>query len=233
MSPKKKSVVVETPEVLKAERGLVKRATGKQQLPTKEMTPEERVDVIRGHLDSMESVQTVFAAGAVTIGLELLALRAQTQHGVFEQIFEERIARPRFTYRTARKYMQAAERVRTKLLRSGCDVIAGSWDIAPSSMTLQRRKSLHDALGEVLTGKSLSDLLMGDREVGGGGKGGSVPSTGKEAEQEAIRQSYEALAKQITREIVSQSRWKRLSTDELDHLRLALSTALDSINARI
>jgi hypothetical protein len=100
-------------------------------------------------------------------------------------------------------------------------------------MTLQKRKSLHDALGEVLTGKSLSDLLMGEREAGGGGKGGSVPSTGKEAEMEAIRQSYAALAKQVTREIVAQSRWKMLSTDELDQLRNALSTALDSINDRI
>jgi ATP/maltotriose-dependent transcriptional regulator MalT len=74
---------------------------------------------------------------------------------------------------------------------------------------------------------------MGEREVGGGGKGGSAPTTGKEAEMEAIRQSYAALAKQITREIVVQSRWKMLSTDELDLLRNALNTALSTIDDRI
>jgi hypothetical protein len=221
----------EVPEVMPAERAVAKRA-GKQ-IPTKEMTPEARVDVIRGHLDSMESVQTVFAAGAVTIGLELLSLKSQTPRGEFETIFEERIARPRFTMRTARKYMQAADRVRTKLLRSGSEVIAGSWDIAPSSMTIAKRNSLHEAIGEMLTGKSLSDLLMGDRAVGGGGKGGSEPATGKAAEEAAIVESYEALCRQIVREIITGKRWQKLDPDALGHLRTALRSASEQIEAFI
>ena len=221
----------EVPEVLPAEHAVAKR--GGKQLPTKEMTPEARVDVIRGHLDSMESVQTVFAAGAVTIGLELLALKSQTPRGEFETIFDERIARPRFTMRTARKYMQAADRVRTKLLRSGSEVIAGSWDIAPSSMTIAKRNSLHEALGELLTGKSLSDLLMGDHAVGGGGKGGSTPATGKAAEEAAVVESYEALCRQIVREVITSKRWQKLDPEALGHLRNALRSATDQIEAFI
>jgi hypothetical protein len=220
------------PEVMPAERGLVKRGKASQ-VPTKEMTAEARVDVIRGHLDSMESVQTVFAAGAVTIGLELLSLKSQTPRGEFETIFEERIARPRFTMRTARKYMQAADSVRTKLLRAGSDVIAGSWDIAPSAMTIAKRNSLHEALGDLLSGKSLSDLLMGDRVVGGGGKGGSTPTTGKAAEEAAIVESYEALCKQIVREIITGKRWQKLDPDALGHLRNALRSATEQIEAFI
>lgn len=230
--PKKATAAVVEPEVMPAERGLVKRGAAKQ-VPTKEMTAEARVDVIRGHLDSMESVQTVFAAGAVTIGLELLSLKAQTPRGEFETIFEERIARPRFTMRTARKYMQAADSVRTKLLRSGSEVIAGSWDIAPSAMTIAKRNSLHEALGDLLTGKSLSDLLMGDRVVGGGGKGGSAPTTGKAAEEAAVVESYEALCRQIVREIVTSKRWQTLDADAIKHLRNALSAASEQIESFI
>jgi hypothetical protein len=51
--------------------------------------------------------------------------------------------------RTAQKYMQAADKVRTKLLKAGNDVIATSWDVAPSAMTLAKRKSLTEALGEL------------------------------------------------------------------------------------
>jgi hypothetical protein len=219
-------------EIVKPERGMVKRAdAGKAQ--AQEMTPEARVNVIRGHLDSMENVQTVFAAGAVTIGLELIALKAQTNKGEFEEIFKERIERPRFQMRTAQKYMQAADRVRTKLLKAGNETIATSWDVAPSAMTLQKRKSLTEALGELLTGKTLSDLLMGDRPVGGGGPGGKAPSSGAEAEMQATEQVYKALRLQITREIITRKAWKMLPEDELQALRQVLETAVKELPAKI
>jgi hypothetical protein len=197
------------------------------------MTPEARVDVIRGHLDSMENVQTVFAAGAVTIGLELISLRNQCAHGEFETIFVERIERPRFTMRTARKYMQAADRVRTKLLKAGNETIATSWDVAPSAMTMAKRKSLTEALGELLTGKTLSDLLMGDKPVGGGGPGGKAPSSGAEAELDGVVQVYKALRMQVTKEVVQRKAWKMLPDDELQVLRQTLETAVRELPAKI
>jgi hypothetical protein len=218
-------------EVVKPERGLVKRADGKAQAQA--LTPDARVNVIRTHLDSMENVQTVFAAGAVTIGLELIALRNQCAHGEFETIFQERIERPRFQMRTARKYMQAADRVRTKLLKSGNETIATSWDVAPSAMTLAKRNGLKEALGELLTGKTLSDLLMGDRVVGGGGPGGRVPSSGAEAEMQATEQVYKALRLQITREVITRRAWKMLPEAELQALRQTLETAVRELPAKI
>jgi hypothetical protein len=224
---------VEKPEVMP--KGGVAVAKRGATLPVKDVSVDERVHIVRNMLDTMENVQTAFAAGAVQVGMELLALKEQSPYGEFDKIFQDQIERPRFSRRTAAKYMQVAEQVRIKLLKSDQyrNQIADSWNVPPSAMTLSKRRELQTILGEILNGKTMSDLLMGERVIGGGGKGGSAPTTGKEAEQEAIRQSYEALAKQITREIVSQSRWKRLSTDELDHLRLALTTALDSINDRI
>jgi len=217
-------------EVLKPERGVVKREAGGK---VADMAPEARVNVIRGHLDSMENVQTVFAAGAVTIGLELIALKNQCAHGEFETLFSERIERPRFTMRTARKYMHAADRVRTKLLKSGNDVIATSWDVAPSAMTLAKRKSLTEALGELLTGKTLSDLLMGDRPVGGGGPGGKAPASGADAELEGVVQVYKALRIQIIKEIVTRRAWKMLPEDEIQVLRQTLETAVRELPAKI
>jgi hypothetical protein len=229
MKQKNKAEKVQA-EIVKPERGLVKREAGGK---VADMAPEARVNVIRGHLDSMENVQTVFAAGAVTIGLELIALKNQCAHGEFETLFAERIERPRFTMRTARKYMHAADRVRTKLLKSGNDVIATSWDVAPSAMTLAKRKSLTEALGELLTGKTLSDLLMGDRVVGGGGPGGRAPSSGAEAEMQATEQVYKALRLQITREIITRKAWRMLPADELQHLRQVLETAVRELPAKI
>jgi len=222
---KEKAQVV-IPEVLKPERAMVKH--GQQKLPVQEMTPDARVNVIRSHLDKMENVQTIFAGGAVIIGMELIALKSQVNHGEFETIFKERIERPRFTYRTARKYMLAADLARTSMLKSGNDVIASSWDVAPSAMSIQKRRSLTEALGGLLNGKTLSDLLMGDRPTGGGGNG-PAPRNGAKAEMQAVVETYKALRTQLARQILSHKHWRMLPADELASLRHALETALEEL----
>lgn len=226
---KKHKKVALTPEVMPKAGALVKRS----KLPVAEITVEERIKVIRNNLDMMENVQLAFAAGAVQIGMEVLALKAQTPYGQFETLFHEQLERPRFTWRTAQKYMRAAEQVRVKLLKSGSQEIAESFDVPPSAMTLAKRRKLQDVLSEVLNGKTLSDLLMGDRQVTGGGPGGRAPSTGAEAQLEAHVQIYQALRKQITREILVSKNWKHLPAREIADLRTVLEQAANELPVKI
>jgi len=129
------------------------------------------------------------------------------------------------------RVMKAADLVRTKLLKSGNDVVASSWDVAPSAMSIQKRRSLTEALGGLLNGKTLSDLLMGDRPTGGGGNG-TAPRNGAEAEMQAVVETYKALRTQLVRQILSHKHWRMLPADELASLRHALETALEELPAK-
>ena len=82
-------------------------------------------------------------------------------------------------------------------------------------------------------GKTLSDLLMGDRPVGGGGPGGRAPKTGADAELQAVAQIYQALCKQITREIIAGKNWRMLPEQDLRDLRHTLETARDALPVKI
>jgi len=220
---------VEHAEVLPPERGVARRCG---RMPVKEISAEERITVIRGHLDNMENVQTIFAAGAVVIGMELLALKQQVPYGDFDSLFREKIERPRFTRRTAAKYMQAAERVRVKLLRGGNETIADSWNVAPSAMSLAKRRDLNGLLGEVLNGKTLSDLLMGDRPAGGGGAGGGdAPRSGADAVKQAAAEVLADLCARISRELVQRRTWTQVDPADVEKVRTVLKAAMDELPA--
>jgi hypothetical protein len=216
---------VEHAEVLPPERGVARRGG---RMPVKEISAEERITVIRGHLDNMENVQTIFAAGAVVIGMELLALKQQVPYGAFDSLFREKVERPRFTRRTAAKYMQAAERVRVKLLRGGNETIADSWNVAPSAMSLAKRRDLNGLLGEVLNGKTLSDLLMGDRPVGGGA-GGDAPRSGADAVKQAAAEVLADLCSRISRELIQRRTWTHMEPADVEKVRTVLKAALDEL----
>lgn len=199
-------------------------------LPVAEISADERIGMVRKMLDTMENVQTAFGCAAVQIGMELLALKEQTPTGQFEQLFEEQVARPRFTIRTARKYMQAAETVRKHLLKSGhAAEIAESWDVPPSAMTIAKRRKLQDLIGDVLNGKTLSDLLMGDRPAPGGGPGGRPAPTSAEAQLQAVEQVYQELCKGLEREIITHQNWRKLPKEQIVSLREHLRCCLDTV----
>jgi len=200
-------------------------------MPVKIMGTEARIDVIRGWVDSLEAVQFQFATGAVLVGMELLALKQEVGRGEFMKIFAERIERPRFSYRTSAKYMQAAESVRVKMLKSGVKNLAEIWDVAPSALSMERRRELQNAVGSVLNGATLSQLLLGKGSKGGAGASGKVP-TSAEAMMAAQKEIYAALAARIVADVVEKKTWKMLDPEDVAKVRQALESALDALPAK-
>jgi hypothetical protein len=199
----------------------------------KEMTADARIDLIRHSIDRMEAVQLTFASGAVFIGMELLALREQIPHGDFQRIFVERIARPRFSYRTAAQYIRAAERVRTKILQAGELDLSDLWNVAPSDLPLSRRKELQDAVGELVNGRSLSQLLLDLEMVRPKQIAAGTPATGAEAELQARREVWKSILAGLQKEAVQRRSWKLLPPEDVEAIRSICQDVLDTLPPKI
>jgi hypothetical protein len=192
-------------------------------------TAEQRVDLIRKSLDQMENVQLTMASGAVMIGLELLALKSDLGYGEFGRVFAERIERPRFSSRTAHVYMQAADKVRVNLLRAGAEGIAEVFDVAPSAMSMANRNKLVSAVGSLLSGKTLSNLLLDLDSKPKMLPTGRTPATGAAAEMEAHVALWSDLTKRLANEGVARKSWKFLEPDKITALRKLLTTVLNEL----
>ncbi len=199
----------------------------------KNLTPEVRIDLIRQGLDKMEAVQLTFASGAVFIGMELIALREQVPHGQFQRIFQERIERPRFGYRTAMQYVRAAERVRTKILKSGELDLSDLWNVAPSDLPLARRRELQEAVGELVNGRSLSQLLLDLERPVHKALAAGTPTTGAEAEMQARRELWRDILARLQKEAVTRKSWKLLPEDDIDAIRQVCADVVASLPPKI
>jgi hypothetical protein len=199
----------------------------------KEMTPEERIDLIRHSIDRMEAVQLTFASGAVFIGMEMIALREQLPHGEFQRIFTERIARPRFSYRTAAQYIRAAERVRTKILQAGELDLSDLWNVAPSDLPLARRKELQEAVGELVNGRSLSQLLLDLEMVKPKQIAAGTPATGAEAELQARREVWKSILAGLQKEAVQRRSWKLLPPEDVEAIRSICQDVINTLPPKI
>jgi hypothetical protein len=197
-----------------------------------DVSAEERVGLIRNSLDKMEGVQLQFACGAVFIGLELIALREQLR-GDFWRVFEERLERPRFSDRTARQYMRAAEKVRVKLLHAGKVDLGDLWDVAPSALPLARRRDLQDAVGTLVNGRCLSQLLLDLDSRGPKRLTAGAPGAGAAAEERAYAEVWTAIRKQLASEGLHRKSWKHLDARGLAALRECLESVLASLPAKI
>jgi hypothetical protein len=193
-------------------------------------TPEQRVEAVRGYLDKMEVVQLQHATGAILIGMELLALKDQLGHGSFSDVFEKQIARPRFSYRSASRYMCDANRVRRKMLKDGGITLMGVLNIAPSALPMARQRELQAVIAEAVGDRNLSGLR--------GALGSDAPKqitdgksalTGQVAEREAHAKVWADLCRKITHEALGCKSWKWLAPDALKHARNCLQSAFEAM----
>ena len=187
-------------------------------------TSDERVDIIRKGLDSMEAVQLTMATGAALIGMEMLALKKELGTGEFANVFAERIERPRFGIRTAQRYMNVAESARVNLLRAGYADLGDVFDMPPSDMPMDKRQMLSKALGDMLGGKTLSNLLMGEKEVR------QLPApkatTTAAAMEEMHQQTWKKICDDLARYGLDKKTWKHLDKDQVGQVRQCLTAVL-------
>jgi hypothetical protein len=198
--------------------------------PDGERTPEQRIEIIGQYLQKMEVVQLQHATGAVLIGLELLALKDQLGHGEFKDVFEKQIERPRFSIRSAQRYMSDANRIRRKLIKGDAVSLAGILNISPSALPMAQQAKLQAIIADAVGNRSLSGLrgaLGNDKPKQiADGKG---PATGKEAELEAHAAVWNDLCKRLTDMAVHKKTWKFLNVDTRRIVREMIETALAEI----
>jgi len=222
-------------ETTKKSTALVKKDSVTRGTPTRiapqdeahKHTADERVDIIRKGLDSMEAVQLTMATGAALIGMELLALKKAAGNKEFEKMFAERIERPRFGMRTAFRYMSVAEQARVGLLRAGYQELNDVFDMPPSDMPMEKRQMLSKALGDMLGGKTLSNLLMGEREV----KQITAPkaTTTAAAMEEMHQQTWKKICEDLARYGLDKKTWKHLDQDQISQVRQCLTAVLSEM----
>ena len=126
-------------------------------------SPEERIALLNKSLDQLEGIQNQYAAGCVFIGMELLALKHELGHGEFGKVFKERIERPRFCSRTARRFMRVADVIRQKLATGNAsvklrEVLAAV--MAPSAMEEQAQAELIKRIGAAVEGRTMQQLML-------------------------------------------------------------------------
>lgn len=192
-------------------------------------TPEDRIELVRGYLDKMEAIQLQHATGAILIGMELLSLKEQVGHGSFVDIFEKQIERPRFSYRSAARYMQDAARIQKRIAKTGNAKLLHFLDVAPSDMSVSIRRELTDVIGNIADGRNLSDLrgALGTRAPAQLTDGS--PASGKHAELDAHAKVWNDLCKRLTEAAVHRKTWKFLGDDTRKIVRETLKTALAEI----
>lgn len=195
-----------------------------------EKTPEQIITTIRGFLDKMEVVQLQHATGAILIGLELLALKDQLGHGEFKEVFAQQIERPRFSYRSAARYMQDANRIRRKMAKDGGVTLMGILNIAPSALPIARQRELQGIISEAVGNRNLSALrgALGTdqpKQI----TAGQPAMTAKDAELQAHARIWMDLCRKITHEAVTAKTWKHLTPDARKVARNSLKTALESM----
>jgi len=200
--------------------------------PDDNKTPEQRIDAVRGYLDKMEVVQLQHATGAILIGMELLALKDQLGRGDFMDVFVKQIERPRFSYRSAARYMQDAHRVRRKMIKDGGITLMGILNIAPSALPMARQKELQKVIAEAVGDRTLTGMrgaLGSDSHAPKQLTDGKTPATGKQAEMQAHVSVWLDLCRKLTHEAVSRKTWKYLDDDERKIVRDNLKSALAEI----
>lgn len=193
-------------------------------------TPEDRIELVRGYLDKMEAIQLQHATGAILIGMELLALKEEVGHGAFTEIFEKQIERPRFSYRSAARYMQDAARIQKRIAKTGNTKLLHFLDVAPSDMSVAVRRELTEVIGNITDGRNLSDLrgALGARnppQLTEGAEKGS----GEEAELAAHARCWQELCKRLTEAAVHRKTWKFLNADTRRIVREQVKLSLDNI----
>lgn len=192
-------------------------------------TPEQRVGLVRDYLDKLEAVQIQHATGAILIGLELLALKDQIGRGDFQRVFEEQIERPRFSLRSAQRYMQDAHRIRMRLLKSGHVSLAEVMDVAPSEMSIVRRKELTSLIGQAVKDNTLTGLrgaLAQEKQ-----RRLANPGDAAKAMADAHVQVWQEMMRRLTIEAIQRKSWKHLNEETRKIVRQHLQSALAEIPA--
>lgn len=181
-------------------------------------TPEQRIEKVRGYLDVMDALELQKSIGKVLIGEQLLNLKDELGHGSFKEAFVSRMERPSFSYRTAARAMQDANRVRKLLLKSGNVSLIEIFNLPPSQLTLTQRKSLGTLVEQAMgTGapKQLTD--------------GKSPASGKAAELQAHEAVWDDLCKRIVLAAVHHKTWKFLDAGKRKQVRDTFKSALETI----
>lgn len=210
-------------------KNLVQRSTVQPQPP-----PTDRVCFIVAALDKLEAVQNQYAAGCVIIGMELCALKKELGYGKFEKTFAEKIERPRFGNRTARRFMKVAEMLRVKLA-TGASVKLGevlSMALAPSAMREEERLELSERVALACSGRTMQQLMLDFQDRP---KALSAPVEAVSAE-ERKKKDFEFYHKHYTdgwteilghlAKLSSKHSWNYLRDDKIKEIRQCLNGVL-------
>lgn len=137
----------------------------KRNLPVKSL--DDRIAVIQKCQNNILGALSQFAAWVVLCGMELNALQKEVGHGKWEEFFEKNLERPKFSIRTAQRYMQVADECKNRVLknRTNCPnpPILADLDFlvtSPTALNPAQFEQLTTEIRKITDGATMQEIML-------------------------------------------------------------------------